>query len=118
MKTTGVKSLDEFRNNPAAQEKYHSKVTQQYIADLPDLEEALGQSTDPQILMAINHFLGKAGAITYLKALRDTGSYDEAQKVWEAKTLNDMRKSNPNAQLPKNQPVAKYLHDFSINLNK
>lgn len=112
MEKTGVKSAEEFKNNPAAQEKYHSIVTKQYENDLPDLQNAFGKDSDPRLLMALNHFLGKGDAMTYLRVLSDTNDYDKAQEAVD----NNLIKRN--GYLPKNQPVAKYLHDFNIHLNK
>jgi hypothetical protein len=63
--------------------------------------------------MAIQHFLGYGDASKYLDTLMKTKSYEQAQQVVNQSILNRLKKSNPNAVLPKNDTVVEYLSKFN-----
>jgi hypothetical protein len=108
---TGVKSKQDYLNNPEAQEKYQRHLISQYVDNASSLRSTFNvpETVPDEALMALQHFRGLGGAKVYLEALQRTGSYDEAQKAIDAYTLREIRKRNPNATLPKNISVKRYL---------
>jgi hypothetical protein len=110
-RVTGVKSEQEYLNNPQAQEKYQRHLISQYVANVSSLRSTFNvpETVPDEALMALQHFRGLEGSRVYLEALQRTGSYDEAQKAIDAYTLRKLRKRNPNATLPKNISVKRYL---------
>lgn len=116
---TGVKSKEEYLNNPEAQEKYQLNLISQYLDNVSSLRSTFSvpDDTPDEALMALQHFRGLGGARVYLGALQKTGSYDEAQKEIDAYTLKELRKRNPKAVLPKNSSVKAYLEKVLSNIS-
>ena len=117
-RVTGVKSKQEYLNNPQAQEKYQLHLISQYVNNVSSLRSTFDvpNDTPDEALMALQHFRGLGGARVYLEALQRTGSYDEAQSAVDAYTLKYLRKRNPKATLPKNSSVRVYLEKVLSNI--
>ena len=112
---TGVKSKEEYLNNPAAQEKYQTHLNKEYQANIPKLRDKFNLSEDTvadETLMMMQHYLGIGDIQVYLKELVTTGDYNAAQAAFDNSILTRLRKKNPKATLPKNKPVADYLNSF------
>lgn len=117
---TGVKTREEYLNNPAAQEKYQEHLVKQYQANIPKLRERYNLSEDvvaDETIMMMQHYLGSGDINVYLKELMSTGDYDAAQEALDKSILTRLQKKNPKAVLPKNTPVVEYLADFVEKLN-
>ena len=118
-KVTGVKTKEEYLNNPEAQEKYQGHLNKQYQANVPKLKEkySLPETIADETLMMLQHYLGYGDTSVYLKTLINTNDYDAAQEAVNKAILTRLRKKNPKAVLPKNKPVINYLNEFITNLN-
>ncbi len=113
-KLTGVKTKEEYLNNPEAQEKYQAHLIKQYQRNIPTIKQKYSITKDiaDETLMMLQHYLGYGDTSVYLKTLTDTNNYSSAQRAVDNSILTRLRKKNPKAVLPKNRPIVEYLSDF------
>ena len=117
---TGVKTKEEYKNNPEAQEKYQAHLVKQYQDNIPKLREKYDLSEDvvaDETIMMMQHYMGSGDIQVYLKELMATGDYDAAQAALDKSILTRLQKKDPKAVLPKNTPIVEYLSDFVGKLN-
>ena len=111
---TGIKTKEDYKNNPQAQEKYQSYLSNEYEKNIPTLRSdyQLPSSIPAETLMMLQHFIGLSGTKLYLKTLISTKDYDLAQKA-----VDDSIKARV-GYLPKNMSIKDYINKFNSKLNK
>lgn len=111
---TGVTSIEEYKKNPAAQEKYQKHLENIYVSNVNDLrtKHKVSDKVPDETLMMLQHFLGLGDANVYLDALRRTQSYEAAQEAVE-ESIRKRTGKNP----PKNSLIVDYIEDFQNRLN-
>jgi len=117
MKLTGVKSRNEYLNNPQAQEKYQNHLGQIYKKSIPTIKKKYNlTNVRDETLMMLMHYLGQGDLNVYLDSLKATKmrtgkpDYEAAQKA-----VNDSIISRTGS-LPKNLPILDYINKFNSKL--
>ena len=113
-KITGVTNVQDYLNNPQAQEKYQEHLEGQYKSNVPYLRKNYPQVTNnvnDELLMALQHYLGLGDAKVYLDTLNKTKSYEAAQQA-----VNDSIEERTGKPAPVNRDISEYLSNFLYNL--
>jgi hypothetical protein len=110
---TGVTTVDDYLNNPDAQEQYQEHLAEGYEKNAKVLRKKhnVSSSVPDETLMMLQHFLGLGDADLYLETLMKTKSYDAAQEA-----VNESIRTRTKKDPPKNTPVVKYIELFQNRL--
>lgn len=108
---TGVSNVEEYKNNPNAQEQYQNYLGQQYKKSINSYRSKYNLNVPDETLMMLTHYLGESDANVYLKTLSDTKDYNKAQQAVNDSIIKRTGK------LPKNIPIKDYLTLFNKKLN-
>jgi hypothetical protein len=112
-KVTGVTSLEDYLNNPEAQEKYQKHLANNYESNVGTLRKKhnISDQVPDETLMMLQHFLGLGDTNVYLSTLMNTNSYEAAQEA-----VNESIRNRTGKPAPKNALIIDYLDDFQKKL--